>query len=128
MLLGRESSGCFGFQSFLDLCHDGAESGCISDRQIREDLAVGFDTSGLETLDETRVGETLVAGGSADTRDPQTTELTLALFTVAIFVSLCLTNGVFGVAEKLRAETAETFRTEQRTLAAFAAGRGIGGS
>jgi hypothetical protein len=115
--------GSFFFESFFRLGNDGAECGGIGDGEIREDLAVGFDASGFQAFHEARVGETLVADGGADTRDPQTAELTFALLTVAIFVGLRLTNSVFCVAEKLRAETAETFGAEQRTLAAFAAGR-----
>src|SRR5690242_7211495 len=111
------------FQSLLGLGDDGGERGGVLNGEIREDLAVGFDTGGLEAFDEAGVGQTFVTNGGADTSDPEAAELALPLLTVAIFVGHRLPHGVFGVTEELRAETAEAFRTLQGTLATLAAGR-----
>ena len=120
------SGGCFGslgFQSLLRLSDDGGECWSIGDREVREDLAVSFDTGSLQAFDEAGVGDVLVAACSVDTLCPQTAELTLALLTVAIFVRHRLADSVLGVTEEFRAETAETLGTEQRPLAAGTAGR-----
>jgi hypothetical protein len=118
----------FRFESLLRLSNDGGKGGGISDSEIREDLAVGFDTGSLEAFDEARVGQVFGTDGGVDTLRPETTELTLAPFPVAILIRLRLADSVLGVTEEFRAETAETLGTEQNALAARAAGRGIGGT
>ena len=116
-------SGGLRFQGFFGLGDDGAERGGVGDREVGEDLAIRFDSGGLEAFDEARVGQSFVADGSADTLDPQGAELSLALFAVTVFVGLGLADGVLGVAEELRAETAEALGTQQDALATGAAGR-----
>ena len=118
----------FRFEGFLGLGNDGGERCGIGDREIREDLAVSFDTGGFQALDETRVGHVLVADGSVDTLGPQAAELTFAPLPVAIFIRQRLADSVLGVTEEFRAETAETLGTKQNALAARPAGRGIGGT
>ena len=61
----------FRFEGFLGLRNDGGEGGGIGDREIRENLAVSFDTGGFQAFDEARVSHILVANSSVDTLGPQ---------------------------------------------------------
>jgi len=106
----------------LRLCNDGGEGCWIGDREIRKDLAVGFDTCSLEAFDEAGIVDSLVSDGSVDTLCPETAELSLPLLAVAIFVLLCLADCVLGVTEELRAETAEALCPQKHALAALATG------
>ncbi len=132
----RLGSGCFGlrgfgvlvFQGLLCLRNDGGKRGSIGDCEIREDLAVRFDTGGFEAFDEAGVSHVLGTDSGVDTLCPETAELTLALFTVAVFVLLRFADCVLGVTEELRAETAEALCPQDRPLAAAATCWGIGGS
>ena len=124
VMFGR--SGGLAFKGLLGLGDDGAECGGVGDREIGEDLAIRFDTGGLEAFDEAGVGQSFVACGSADALDPQAAELAFALFAVTVFVGLGLADGVFRVTEELRAETAEALGTQQDALTTGAAGRGVG--
>lgn len=96
---------------------DGRKSGGVGDGEICEDLAIGFDATGIEAFDEAGVGQAFVTGGSGDPLDPETTELAFPLLAVTVFVLVCLPDGVLCVAEEFRAESAETLRTKEDTLA-----------
>ena len=95
------------FEGLLCLRYDGGEGGGVGDREIREDLAVGLDAGGLQAFDEAGVGDSLGTDGGVDTLSPETAELAFAPLTVAVFVLLRFADGVLGVTEELRAETAE---------------------
>lgn len=110
-------------ESLLRLGNDGGEGCGIGDREIREDLAVSFDSGSFQAFNETRISHILVAAGGVNTLRPQTAELTFALLPVPIFIRQRFSDGVLGVTEEFRAETAETLGTEQRPLAAGATGR-----
>ena len=97
-------------------------------REIREDLAVGFDAGSFQTFDEARVSHVLGANGGVDTLRPQATELAFAALAVPILIGHRLADGVLGVTEEFRAEPAETLGTKQHALAARTTGRGIGGT
>ena len=86
------------FKRGLGLLKDGVKRSFVVDRDIGEDLAIDFDVGRNQSFDEAAVSESAATGGSADTLDPETTELTFALFTVAVFVLTRLVDGVFGVA------------------------------
>lgn len=109
-------------ESLLGLRYDGGESGCICDCEIGKDLTVSFDTSGFEAFDEAGVCHSLVPDGGVDTLSPEAAELSLTLLAVTIFILLRFTDGVLGVTEELRAESAEAFCPEKRTLAACTTG------
>lgn len=111
------------FEGLFGLCDDGGECGGIGDGEIGKDLAVSFDTGGFEAFDKAGVGNSFVANCGVDTLCPEAAELPFALFAVAIFVLLRFADGVLGVTEELRAETAEAFGPEQDALAARTAGR-----
>ena len=110
-------------ESLLRLGNDGGEGCGIGDREIREDLAVSFDSSSFQAFNETRISHVLVAAGSVNTLCPQTAELTFTLLPVPIFIRQRFSDCVLGVTEEFRAETAETLGTEQHALATLAAGR-----
>lgn len=113
----------FRFERFLCLGDDGRKRGGIGDREVREDLAVGLNASGFETFDEARIGQSLGANGSVDPLRPQPAELAFATLPVAVFIGHRLADGVLGVTEEFRAESAETLGTQQHALATLAAGR-----
>ncbi len=101
---------------------DGREGGGIVDGEVGEDLAIGFDAGGFEAFDEARVGETFGPRGGVDALRPESAELAFAAFAVAVFVGERLADGVLGVAEEFRAESAETLGAQQHAFAAFATG------
>ena len=110
------------FEGLLCLRDDGGEGSGVGDREIREDLAVGLDAGGLQSLDEAGVGDSLGTDGGVDTLSPETAELPFAALAVAVFVLLRFADGVLGVTEELRAETAEALGPQDRALAARTAG------
>lgn len=122
------SRGSLLFEGLLRLSDDGGEGSGIGDREIREDLTVCFDSGGFQALDEARVGDSLGTDGGVDTLCPETAELAFAALAVAVFVLLRFTDGVLGVTEELRAETAEALGPQDRALAARTAGGRIGRS
>lgn len=118
-LRARLGSGCFFllFETGFRLSDDRRKCGGVGHGEIREDLAVGFDADSNQAFDEAGVGQAFVTGRSGDTLDPETTELAFPLLAVTVFVLLCLPDGVLCVTEEFRAESAETLRTKEDTLA-----------
>ena len=53
------------------------------DSEVSEDLAVDLDTLSVESTHQARVRETLETSSSVDTLDPQSTEVTLLVLTIA---------------------------------------------
>ena len=116
----------FGSECGLGLLNDTVEGSDVVHSEVGKNLAVHLDVSGLKAFDEATVGQILGAGASADTLNPQATELSLTLFTVTILIETGLTDGVLGVSIEFRAEAAESFRTSDDAFPAFAAGWAVG--
>lgn len=108
------------FETGLGLSDDGRKSFGIMHGKVGKDLTIDFDAGGIEAFDEAGVGQVFSTGRSADTLDPEATELAFPLLAVAVFVFMRLANGVLGVTIELRAESAEAFRTMKDPLAAGA--------
>src|SRR5690606_40869410 len=63
-----------------------AESGRITDRQVRQHLPVYLEPGPLQAVHEPRVAHVVLTGRSVDPHDPEPTELTLPLLTVTVRV------------------------------------------
>ena len=98
----------------------------VLDRQIGKDLAVEFDSGGLETFHETAVGQTVRTSCGVNTLHPQIAEGALAHLAVTVVIRHCLPDGVFRVPEVLGTEATETFGFRKNSLATLPAGWGIG--
>ena len=120
--LGLRGSGSLLIQGRFGLRNETFQRLWIVDGEVGEDLAIKLDLSGFETFDEAGVGKILGADGSGDPLDPETTELALTLFAVAILILPGLVDCVFGVAVELGTEAAEAFGALEDALPAFAAG------
>ena len=75
------------------------------DGEIGEDLAVDFDASLVQAVDEAAIGQAMLANGSVDALYPQSAEITLAILAVAISILqrlldclLCDADGVLTTA------------------------------
>ena len=93
--------------------------------EVGKNLAVHLDVCGLKAFDEARISQLLGTCSSADTLNPQATELSLTLLTVTILIRLRLTDCVLGVSVEFRAKAAETFSAFDNALPAIAAGWAI---
>jgi hypothetical protein len=93
---------------------DGRKGFGVMHGEVGEDLAIDFDASGIEAFDEAGVGQVFGPGRSTDALDPETTELSFPLLAVTVFVFLRFADGVLGVAEELRAESAKGVGPEKR--------------
>ena len=94
--------------SLPDQC---GERGRITDRDLRQVLAVDLHTGGLEALDQPVVGDVVGTGRSVDPGDPQFAEIALAGAPVAVGVGQRMQLLLFG------------FAIQPRTLSAVALGR-----
>src|SRR5579863_636549 len=83
-------------ESGFRLLRDGAKRRRVVYGDVREHLAVDFNTGLGEAVDDAAVAQPVNTGGSVDTRDPQSAELTLFLPTIAIRVLASLDDRLFG--------------------------------
>ena len=74
---------------------DGLERLRIVHREVGENLAVQTDVLLGETAHELGIGDSVLAGGSVDTLDPQGTEVALLGLTIAVRIGQTLLIGVF---------------------------------
>src|SRR5436309_12105494 len=88
---GRRRFGCF--LGRLDECCEGRR---VVHGEIREDLAVDLDPGRLQPIDESRVRQTVRPDRGVDPSDPQSTELTLAVATIAVRVDAGVPNLLLG--------------------------------
>src|SRR5207237_435131 len=56
------------------------ERGGVANREVSQHLAIDERAGGVQTGDELRIGDSVQAGGGVDARDPQTAEITFAIF------------------------------------------------
>ena len=111
------SAGVFTFQNALGLqrrfglIDNGTEGFGLMHGQIGQNLTVHLDTGFRQTVDETRVGQSLVMGADSgvDALDPQGAELALARLAVACGVLVGLVDGLRGGAEIPRTGAIVTF-------------------
>ena len=87
------------------------------DSEVSEDLAVDLDTLSVESTHQTRVRETLETSSSVDTLDPQSTEVTLLVLTIAEGVGQTLFPSVLGYGPDVLASTIVPTRELKDALA-----------
>lgn len=75
--------------SLLHLCYDGLECLGVIDSKVSKNLAVDLDATLVQQTHQLRVAQTLEAGSSVDTLDPESAEV--ALLVTAVTVSVCET-------------------------------------
>ena len=82
--------------SVFHLVNDSFESSGVVEGEVCEDLAVDLDAALVDEAHELAVREVLEASSSVDTLDPESAEVALFVFAVAIGVSETFFPGVFG--------------------------------
>jgi hypothetical protein len=87
------------------------------DSEVSEDLAVDLDTLSVESTHQSRVRETLETSSSVDTLDPQSTEVTLLVLTIAEGVGQTLFPSVLGYGPDVLASTIVPTRELKDALA-----------
>lgn len=75
--------------SLLHLSYDGLECLGVIDSEVSKNLAVDLDATLVQQTHQLRVAQTLEAGSSVDTLDPESAEV--ALLVTAVTVSVCET-------------------------------------
>jgi len=100
--LGFRGSGGLGLQRGFHLGDDAGKGDFVTDREIRQNLAVHLDVRGVEAFDETAVADVLGAAGGVQTDDPETTAVGLLLLAGGVSILPGVLDSVFGVAEELR--------------------------
>jgi len=78
------------------LVDESGEASCVLDGDVGEDLAVQFDASLLQAVDQLRVAEVIQLGGSRDAHDPQRTELALLLLAACVGKLQAALDGLLG--------------------------------
>ena len=121
-ILGR----LFVFEGGTGLSDDGLKGGFVINRDIGKDLAIKANVCGLEAFYKTAVGETLCTDSGAETCDPQSAEITLAVFTVTIGPVFALHLGILGIAEEFGTTAAVSFRSLDDAFTAGATGWSVG--
>src|SRR5690606_5661686 len=97
-----------GGQVLLRNLGERGEGGGVVHREVRENLAVHLDTSGLEALDEAVVGDAVLTGRRVDTGDPELAEVTLASPAVPVGVVERVERLLLGLAVQARTLAAVT--------------------
>src|SRR5690606_4276817 len=77
--------------------------------QVSQYFTVNFNHGFFQAIDELAVRQTVQTCAGVDTRDPQLTELTLTLTTVAVSILTGFNNGLLGNTEYTAASTVVTF-------------------
>src|SRR6266513_1677314 len=103
-------------ESGLCLLRDRAECRGVVHGDVREHLAVDFDTGLVQAVDDAAVGESVQARRGVDARDPQCAELTLVLPPVAVRVLACLDDGLLGRAIDLAPRVVVALRLAENFL------------
>src|SRR6056300_1246904 len=101
---------CF---SFLN---NSAKRCLLMNSQISQYFTVDLNVSLFQTSDQTAVREAVNAACCVDTRNPQSTELTLTLTTVAVSVLTCFDDSLFGNSEYTATSAVVTFSLFQYFL------------
>lgn len=99
----KRSQRCFGF---LD---NSSKRLLLVHGQIGQNLTIDFDVSLFQTSDQTAVRQTVSAGASVDTGNPQSAESTLTVTTVTICVLTGFDNRLLGYTEYTATSTVVTF-------------------
>ena len=87
------------------------------DSEVSEDLAVDLDTLSVESTHQARVRETFETSSSVDTLDPEGTEVTLLVLTIAESVGQTLFPSVLGYGPDVLASTIVPTRELKDALA-----------
>ena len=82
-------------RELLHLFDDSLESFRVVQGQVGQDFTVDFDTGFVQLVNEHAVGHVVFTDGCVDTDDPQGSEVTLLVPSVAIGIGLSLLVGVF---------------------------------
>src|SRR5690349_6369969 len=98
-------SGCNGGFHLLD---DRSKSSLVEHSHVSQHLAVEFDRSLLQTVDEHAVRHVVLTHRRVDTRDPQCAEHTLLVAAIAVGVLACAHDRLLGDAIDVIATAAVT--------------------
>lgn len=82
--------------SLLHLSYDGLECLGVIDSEVSKNLAVDLDATLVQQTHQLRVAQTLEAGSSVDTLNPQRTESTLLVAAIAVSIGKALLPSVLG--------------------------------
>ena len=110
----------FRFDDLLYFLYDSFEGFGVVQSQVGQHLAVEFDTGFLQTAHQHRIGHPVSPGSCADTHDPQSTEIALFLFAVAVSVNQTFFDGVLGYRPNVFPRTVITFGQLEDLFAALA--------
>src|SRR5690606_35702588 len=86
------------------------------DGHVRQNLAVDLDTSLVQTVDETAVGQAMLACRCVDALDPQSAEIALAGLAIAVSILQRLLDCLLGDADSILAAAVETLGCVQNFL------------
>jgi len=102
------------------LCHldDFSERVLISYREVGQDLSIQCDVGLFQPVDETAVRHPVLPGCGVDARDPQPSEITPALSSIAVGIPLGLHPGFVGPAEKMMSCSPVALRVSKDLLVA----------
>src|SRR5690606_11245117 len=103
-------------ESLLCRCNQRTERIRFVDCDIGQDLAVDLDASLGKTVDETAIGQALLADSSVDALDPESAERALAVLAVAVSILLRTVNCSLGGADGVLATATETSSLIQNLL------------
>src|ERR1700744_3431781 len=102
-----------GSQRRLGAVSEPSEGIGVVDGDVSQDLAVKLDTGQLQAVDELRVRHPVDTGRGVDARDPQATEVALAVTAVAVTVEIGLEDGLLGLLVVTRRVTAHALGHRQ---------------
>src|SRR5690606_2546821 len=103
-------------ESLLCRCNQRTECIGFVDCDVGQNLAVDLDASLRQTVDETAIGQALLADSSIDALDPESAERALAVLAVTISILLRTVNCSLGGADGVLATATETSSLIQNLL------------
>ena len=109
----------------LHFFNDSLESFRVVQGQVGQDFAVDFDTGLVQLVDEHAVRHVVFTDGCVDTDDPQGSEVTLLVPSVAVSVGLSFFVGVFRHSPDILSGSELTFGLFEDFLAPGSRGHSI---
>ncbi len=105
------------------MAHERGECLRLVDRHVGQDLAVDLDAGLVQAVDETAIGQAVLADGGVDALDPERAEIALAALAVAVGILHRLVDGLLGDADGILAAAVKTLGGLQNFLVL-----GVGGN
>jgi hypothetical protein len=109
---GTETAICFGGlcgQRFLGSAYDDIESRRIGDRDFGQRFTIKLNVRLFETVDQLAVPNAAHATSGIDPCDPQSTEISLSYFTIAVSINATADQRFFDGSQQTAASAAKTF-------------------